>query len=781
MLEPQVLLCDPLRLTMDVVDAVATVAVAAAACGGMGNPSICSSSGASGGAASGVLECLPSRNEKGHGGTPETGTTPARSLSPSSDSGSGALPTASGDVGTPAAAIAEHPEAAMVDSDSAGSVVACVEESTVEARTGIQCVPTEARREALAASDGAVAMKAKTRGPGASVGLGSKEGSAGAASEDGARATAPPPDVIAEAAADSMVLPDAGVTSATAVDALKVAEPSGSGPSRSASETAPGTTPDTKRDAASAVQATVAIDDAVAIETEAATTASRQNNNAGVAGAGLASASTAAVATVGAGPARGSRAKAPSRGGHGGGAERWGSEGNTSQCSGGPAETGQVVDDPPQGSDGNSGQAVTTNTQAANAMLQTSLPASTAASPFALIPPVPALGQTMNSFSDRRIIEVLAAHEQTHRRLLRTARRVPEILSDPGEHALVSCTELYGSLSLDMSEPNALRPWKQDWASYYVNGRSDVDFVVKTRQKVAPSAVAQRLLKKGPWRMVGQVQVHKFASTQFTLLGSFEDEEGGGGEASEVYLDITCIEQTLHFNRFKHRQEAFRKVFMEVRSCIEGQFLAQGALAFDAYIHLLKAFAAKVPGNALTGFQATCIGLFTLQIGHFRMKPTQSIALSLFEGFLRFCFSFYSDIMRPADLCWNNVSYRECAIDLSVGGRWLPRMNSSWHSELYFMAEELKMHTRPDERMNVTHSLDPAKVSVEALALLNRAFFPTPAAGAAARTAQPAPARGRAYESNTDLASPYTNSRPHRDPAPAGRAATSEAGCSTSA
>ncbi|CAE8639190.1 unnamed protein product, partial [Polarella glacialis] len=38
---------------------------------------------------------------------------------------------------------------------------------------------------------------------------------------------------------------------------------------------------------------------------------------------------------------------------------------------------------------------------------------------------------TNNTLSDRRVIEVLAAPEQTHRRLLRTARRVPELLLDP--------------------------------------------------------------------------------------------------------------------------------------------------------------------------------------------------------------------------------------------------------------------------------------------------------------------------------------------------------------
>lgn len=325
---------------------------------------------------------------------------------------------------------------------------------------------------------------------------------------------------------------------------------------------------------------------------------------------------------------------------------------------------------------------------------------------------MPVGGLPFNSFSDRRIIEVLAAPEQTHRRLLLTARLVPEVIMNHGEHALASSVELYGSLALDMTEPALLRSWKQDWASYYVNGRSDVDFVVETRHRVSPAAIVQTLLKKGPWRIVGQVQVHKFASTQFTLLGSFEED---GGSSSEVYLDITCIEHSLHFNRFKKRQEAFRKVFLEVRSRIEVEFAQQGALAFDAYIHLLKAFAAKIPGSALTGFQATCIGLFVLQLGYFRLK--HSIALSFFEGFLRFCLMFYGEIPQG----WH---YRQHAIDLTGGGRWLTRMSTAWRTEMYFMHAEMKMHTRPDERVNVTHSLEPERVAAEALALLSRSFGP---------------------------------------------------------
>eukprot|EP00930_Biecheleria_cincta_P040930 TRINITY_DN28025_c0_g1_i1.p1 TRINITY_DN28025_c0_g1~~TRINITY_DN28025_c0_g1_i1.p1 ORF type:complete len:627 (+),score=122.23 TRINITY_DN28025_c0_g1_i1:75-1883(+) len=333
-------------------------------------------------------------------------------------------------------------------------------------------------------------------------------------------------------------------------------------------------------------------------------------------------------------------------------------------------------------------------------------------------------GNSMNhSVSDRRVVEVLAAAEQTHRRLLRTAKLVPELLLDPSEPSLANSAELYGSLALDMNEPGAKQNWKQDWASYYVNAQSDVDFVVDVRPGVSPIAVAQRLLKKGPWQTVAQVQVHKFASTQFTLLGRFSEDDDCSGEEKEVYLDLTCIEHPMQFKRFKKRQEAFRKVFLDVRSRIEAHYGPPGVLAFDAYIHLLKAFAAKVPSNALTGFQATCIGLFTLQIGHFRLKHTLSIALSFFEGFLRFCFQFYMDTQCHDPMGGTHLfGYRHLAIDLS-SGRLLPRQSTSWRSELYFMGVEAReLNTRPDEWMNVTHSLDPVRVSAEAFALLNRAF-----------------------------------------------------------
>lgn len=343
------------------------------------------------------------------------------------------------------------------------------------------------------------------------------------------------------------------------------------------------------------------------------------------------------------------------------------------------------------------------------------------AMPREAMPTLPIGGQNP-SFSDRRIIEVLAAPVDAHQRLLHTAKMVPEILKNGSEGiALSENVELYGSLSLDMTEPDGRAEraeGKQDWASFYINGRSDVDFVVELRPDTPPSLIAQRLMSKGHWIIKNETQVHKFASTQYTLHGSFDEDPN----STKVYLDITCIESPLHYSRFKQRQEAFRTVFTDVRYHMEAQFQSQGALAFDAYIHLLKAFAAKVPGNALTGFQATCIGIFTLQILHYRFKPNQSIALSLFEGFLRFCRYFFGEIQpNNPNLGWH-YHHRMFGIDLSNGGRWLPRMSLCWRSELYFMSAEVKMSTRLDERVNVLHSLDPARVSAEAHALLSRAF-----------------------------------------------------------
>eukprot|EP00913_Durusdinium_trenchii_P035978 g33662.t1 len=222
-----------------------------------------------------------------------------------------------------------------------------------------------------------------------------------------------------------------------------------------------------------------------------------------------------------------------------------------------------------------------------------------------------------------------------------------------------------------------------------------------------------------------------------------KDSDGDSRDKQEkVYLDLTCIESPVQFQRFRKRQEAFRKVFLQVRKQLEAKFGADGVLAFDAYIHLLKAgihanssvrqlqilclkaFAAKVPHSAISVYQATCIGLFTLKIGHFRLKRNLSLALCFFEGFLRFCYQFYLDHDTPVVIGGTPLGYRRQSIDLS-NGRLRARQSTSWRSELYFRSVEIgQLQTRPDEWMNVTHSLDPQQVSLEALQLLERSFPP---------------------------------------------------------
>jgi hypothetical protein len=321
--------------------------------------------------------------------------------------------------------------------------------------------------------------------------------------------------------------------------------------------------------------------------------------------------------------------------------------------------------------------------------------------------PVPATG-AFTSEKDRNSVRVLAATDQRYLMLWRTACRLPEILSGcegSGLTDMANFIELYGSLSLQPASP------AQDWPTYYVNKYSDVDFAVEVKPGFSPEHVAERLLSGscGTWRKVKEAQVTKFETTQYTFLGSFDVED-----PEEVYLDISCIMSSVHFHNLRTRQQAFRTVFFEMRGFLESQFATEGALAFDAYIHLLKTFAANTPNHAITGFQATCVGLFCLQSGLYTLLSNRSVAISLFEGFLRFCARYFSDGVMTAE----TSNYRYCAMDLSCGGRWLPRTQACWESELYFMDVEDALQVQPEERFNVAHSLDPVGVALAANNLL---------------------------------------------------------------
>mmetsp|Transcript_41510 Transcript_41510/g.129091 ORF Transcript_41510/g.129091 Transcript_41510/m.129091 type:complete len:533 (+) Transcript_41510:59-1657(+) len=332
------------------------------------------------------------------------------------------------------------------------------------------------------------------------------------------------------------------------------------------------------------------------------------------------------------------------------------------------------------------------------------------ATPPVLCVQIPVSPLSCSDLTDRGIIEGLAASEQTHRRLLRTAHRARTMLCANG-HAQPPPLELYGSLALCASGLQSAtgRECLQDWPRHFVGTDSDVDLVLLLHPDIRPNDLVQRLIGRGRFELVNQTSLKKFVTTQFSLRTFCS---GTGASHSEVWLDLTCICSPLHFERFKGRQEAFRQAFRSARLQLEASHGVSGAMAFDAYIYLLKAFAAKVAGNALSGFQATCLGLFALQLHLYQLRCSQPTGLVLFECFLRFCSSFFEDY--PADHCMRLRSYQCCAIDLSLGGRLLPRFSNKWRCEVYFLGVEVQLGTKMNERMNVAHSVVPEAVCAAA-------------------------------------------------------------------
>lgn len=322
---------------------------------------------------------------------------------------------------------------------------------------------------------------------------------------------------------------------------------------------------------------------------------------------------------------------------------------------------------------------------------------------------------TESELTDRRIIEGLAAKESCHERLLRTAHGVRaflySIFVQPKLQESV-WVELYGSLALYGSRnPNDHEPWQQDWARHYVRAQSDIDLVVLISKGATPTLVVNRLEENGGWTLVSQTFVPKFCTTQFTLKGWVNDDQDYG-ERAEVWLDLTCIDSRPHYNRFKGRQEAFQHIFKSVRENLAFRFGTAGALAFDAYIYLLKGFATKVPGNAMTSFQATCFGLFALQLGLYELKCCQPTGLVLFECFLRFCSVFFND--EPANQWSRFRGYKYSTVDLSFNGRLLPRFSSKWRCEAYFLSVEVQLGIKFADRVNIAHSLIPSAVCAAA-------------------------------------------------------------------
>lgn len=356
---------------------------------------------------------------------------------------------------------------------------------------------------------------------------------------------------------------------------------------------------------------------------------------------------------------------------------------------------------------------------------------------------VPALACSSGGPTDQQVVGNLAASDKVYRRLLRAASRAQLLLcgrsgwmagavpaSANGSPALL--VELYGSLALTRdywpqsssagsvpdrhteawsTEPGGCAGKRQwEWPTHYARPSSDADLVVLLQEGVEPQAVVRRLLDRGCLELIAQTSVPKFATTHFSLRGtaggSTGDKKGRAGGFTQVGLDLTCISSRLEYERFQCRQEAFRQNFAQARSVLQERFGGEGAHAFDAYIFLVKAFSAKVPCNALSAFQAVCLGVFCIQLRLYELSgsfaPSGAVLL---ECFLRFLTTFFSDTC-PSE-SEKLRSYRCCAIDLSLGGRLLPRMSHKWKCEVYDMFVEVRLQTTLEERLNIARSLAP--------------------------------------------------------------------------
>eukprot|EP00408_Alexandrium_pacificum_P019281 CAMPEP_0171183782 /NCGR_PEP_ID=MMETSP0790-20130122/15454_1 /TAXON_ID=2925 /ORGANISM="Alexandrium catenella, Strain OF101" /LENGTH=336 /DNA_ID=CAMNT_0011648765 /DNA_START=57 /DNA_END=1064 /DNA_ORIENTATION=- len=312
----------------------------------------------------------------------------------------------------------------------------------------------------------------------------------------------------------------------------------------------------------------------------------------------------------------------------------------------------------------------------------------------------------MQGILDYQIIAAFTATVNRHEQLATAAWQVIEELLHTGlprQHLV-----LYGSLSLARSPC-----WFENdgrgspgVATSYATNISDVDIAVLLQEGATAASVINPLQVGAPpeWRQLQSRLVPRFAVAQWTLVSK-----------AGVHLDLTCISDAVHFEQFKERQMAFRKVFWQMRHLMQVKYGVQGVMAFDAYIYLLKGFAAFVSRSALTSFQATCLGLFVLQQGETNKQSstTAPTALFFFGRFLAWCRTFFTDTARRKPSRFAQ-SYRVNAIDLSGEGRLIDRLSPRSNAELYFVDVELHLGAESSEWLNVLHSSDPKMIAAKA-------------------------------------------------------------------
>merc|ERR1712194_358790 len=249
------------------------------------------------------------------------------------------------------------------------------------------------------------------------------------------------------------------------------------------------------------------------------------------------------------------------------------------------------------------------------------------------------------------------------------------------------------------------------WPRNYVLSVSDVNLFVRG----GVDSILQKLRLKG--KISGLEMLERREEVQNLRMLQKETFLCNGLDAKKVpefHFDIIVVNTDNEFERLKGRQEALRKLLRSERDKMHASHGDGGILAFDAYMYLLKAFAATMPEGAMSSFQAMCLGLFVVKLGLYEhlisfglSTATEPTGLMLFECFLRWCGVYFAKQ-------WNSnqrmKNYRFSALDLSTG-RLALRAHTDGNPEAFFVADEVyKLQTRTEERMNMLASIKPTLI-----------------------------------------------------------------------
>jgi len=245
----------------------------------------------------------------------------------------------------------------------------------------------------------------------------------------------------------------------------------------------------------------------------------------------------------------------------------------------------------------------------------------------------------------------------------------------------------------------------KDWPRNYVFSESDVNIFV---QGGVDSALRKLHLND---KINGLELLERKRLQNLDILRcTFSCKSVDFKPVPEFQFDIIVVSTEDELKCLKGRQEAFRNILRDQRGQMQASHGDAGMLAFDAYIYLVKAFAAKVAEGALSSFQAMSLGLFVLKLGLYKHLPataTHPTALLLFESFLRWCGVYFGNQ-------WNGdqklKNYRYCALDLSAG-RLAMRTSTHTKCEAYFVTDEVYcLHTSSADRLNIAESISPKLV-----------------------------------------------------------------------